>query len=253
MGAVTTGNLLTVSDLCVRYALPGRGLRRRFTQAVSNVSFDLPRGRTLGVVGPSGSGKSSLARAILRLSPQAHVTGRAHFDGDDIFAASGRCLRQLRRRMQVVFQDPLTQLNPRMTVGNVISEPLNVHRIVPRRLRGKRIGELLARVHLPAELIDRLPHELSGGQRQRVAIARALACEPELIILDEPVSALDVSVQAHILNLLKDLQEQSHLSTIFIGHDLSVVSHMADEIAVLRDGCLRPSPSVKPEIPNPKS
>jgi len=229
-------DILTVSNLCVRHALPRRGLRRRFAQAVSNVSFHLPRGRTLGLVGPSGSGKSSLARAILRLSPQARVTGSVCFDGQDLFAASAGRLRHLRRRMQVVFQDPLGQLDPRMTVGRIIAEPLNIHRIVPRRHQGRRVDELLARVHLSSDAVGRLPHELSGGQRQRVAIARALACEPELIVLDEPVSGLDVSVQAHILNLLKDLQQQSHLSMIFIGHDLPVVSHMADEILRLRDG-----------------
>ena len=141
--------------------------------------------------------------------------------------------------MQVVFQDPLAQLNPRMTVGEILSEPLAVHSLVPRRDRRRRIDDLLARVHLPGAITGRLPHALSGGQRQRVAIARALACEPELIVLDEPVSALDLAIQAHILNLLKDLQAELGLSYIFIGHDLPVVTHMADEIVVLQDGRLQ--------------
>jgi len=204
-------------------------------RAVDGVSFTLNRRQTLGLVGESGSGKTTLARAILRLVPP--TSGRVLFDGSDVFAMPARELRRLRRRMQIIFQDPAGSLNPRLTVEQAIGEALQVYGLVEnRRQRTERVVELLRLVGLPPEACRRYPHEFSGGQRQRIVIARAMAVGPELIICDEPVSALDVSVQAQILNLLNDLQAELGLSYLLIAHNLAVIRHCSDCIAVMYRG-----------------
>ncbi|HUU85839.1 MAG TPA: ABC transporter ATP-binding protein [Phycisphaerae bacterium] len=222
--------LLEVRDLHVRFGLPGR-LAGRCVRAVDGVSFDVHQRRTLGLVGESGCGKTTLARAILRLVP-VHE-GRVRFDGADVLALNARGLRRLRRRMQVVFQDSAGSLNPRMTIEGIIGEGLTVHGLARGRRRRERVATLLERVGLAADHLDRYPHEFSGGQRQRIGIARALALEPAFIVCDEPVSALDVSVQAQILNLLADLQAERGLSYLFIAHNLAVVEQFADQVAVM--------------------
>ncbi|HOE66901.1 MAG TPA: ATP-binding cassette domain-containing protein [Candidatus Hydrogenedentes bacterium] len=229
----TRQDLLVVRDL-VKHFPVRKGLFSRVAgavRAVDGVSFAIPRGKTLGLVGESGSGKTTVGRMIPRLlEPDS---GMLHFDNIDIAQLSPRDLRALRRRIQVIFQDPYGSLNPRMTVHSVLAEALAVHRLVPARQRRRRVLELLHMVGLPSEAADRYPNEFSGGQRQRIGIARALAVEPDLIIADEPVSALDVSVQAQILNLLEDLQDQLGLTYLFISHDLRVVRHISDYVAVM--------------------
>jgi oligopeptide/dipeptide ABC transporter ATP-binding protein len=200
-------------------------------RALNGVSLRIARGETLAVVGESGCGKSTLARALVRLIELD--SGQIYFDGADVRSLAGAALRRYNRRVQMVFQDPYGSLNPRMTVGQILEEALQVHDMVPSARRPARVAELLSLVRLPADSAGRLPHEFSGGQRQRIAIARALSIEPELLIADEIVSALDVSVQAQILNLLLDLQDRLDLAILFVSHDLRVVRHLAHRVAIM--------------------
>jgi peptide/nickel transport system ATP-binding protein len=205
-------------------------------KAVDDVSLEIRRGETLGLVGESGCGKSTVGRAILRLyEPTA---GRIVFDGTDITNLNEQELRPLRRRMQIVFQDPFASLNPRHSVGRIVGEPLRTHGISTGRDAGKRVRELLEIVGLPQDAASRYPHEFSGGQRQRIGLARAIALNPDFVVADEPVSALDVSIQAQIVNLLEDLQREFDLTYLFIAHDLAVVRHISDRIAVMYLGSI---------------
>jgi oligopeptide/dipeptide ABC transporter ATP-binding protein len=225
--------LLEVEDL-VKYFEVRRGPLGRVraaVRAVDGVSFSIRRGETLGLVGESGSGKTTVGRCVLRLIPP--TAGRIRFDGTDLLTLDPRGLRAFRRRAQIVFQDPFGSLNPRMTVGDAVREALTVHGLARGNAAAERVNELLGLVGLPAEAAGLYPHEFSGGQRQRIGIARALSVQPELIVCDEPVSALDVSVQAQVLNLLRDLQSRLGLAYLFIAHDLGVVRHMSDRIAVM--------------------
>jgi oligopeptide transport system ATP-binding protein len=223
-------------DHLVKYFRIERGtpLRREnlALRAVDGVSFELRRGETLGIVGESGCGKSTLAQTLLRL--EEPTDGHVYYNGEDIFAMSPRRLREFRRAAQIIFQDPYEALNPKMTVGDIVAEPWVIHRgIVARGDRRRRAGELLERVGLRPDYIDRYPGQFSGGQRQRISVARALALNPALLVCDEPVSALDMPVQAQVLNLLQELQADLGLSYVFISHDLGVVRHIADRIAVM--------------------
>ncbi|WP_276320718.1 ABC transporter ATP-binding protein [Phytoactinopolyspora endophytica] len=227
--------LLEVRDLAKHFPLTsGAVFRRRAgqVQAVDGVSFDLRKGETLGVVGESGCGKSTLAKLLMRL--EEPTRGEVRLNGRNIYDLNGKALRALRRNVQMVFQDPYSSLDPRMTVGDIVGEPFDLHpEVVPKSGRRRRVQELLEVVGLNPEHINRYPHQFSGGQRQRIGIARGLALRPEVIICDEPVSALDVSVQAQVMNLLASLQKEFGLSYIFIAHDLSVVRHISDRVAVM--------------------
>jgi len=200
-------------------------------KAVDGVSFEVRRGETLGLVGESGCGKTTLARVILRLIEA--TSGSVDFDGTPVFDLNKHDMRRLRRRMQIIFQDPYGSLNPRLTVGSMISEAIRIHKLATGEAVREKVVELLDRVGIPGEYMNRYPHEFSGGQRQRIGIARALAVSPDLIIADEPVSALDVSIQAQIINLLKDLQVELGLTYLFIAHDLGVVEYISDRVAVM--------------------
>ena len=219
--------LLRVESLVKHFPVTGGVVK-----AVDDVSFEVRRGETVGLVGESGCGKTTTGRCILQL--ERPTSGRVIFEGEDLAALDEHALRSVRRRVQVIFQDPYSSLNPRMTVGQILAEPLKVHRIVAdKAARDARVHELLTQVGLLPQHARRYPHQLSGGQRQRVGIARALAMEPSLIVCDEPVSALDVSIQAQIINLLEDLQDRLGLTYLFIAHDLSVVRHISDRVVVM--------------------
>jgi oligopeptide transport system ATP-binding protein len=228
------GALLEVTDLVKHYPVSGGMFGREVgvVRAVDGVSFTIRRGETLGLVGESGCGKTTTGRCILQL--ERPTSGSIRFEGQELTTLGSEALRPVRRRMQVIFQDPYSSLNPRMTVGQIVEEPLAVHKLAPdAAARSARVRELLGQVGLLPQYGQRYPHELSGGQRQRVGIARALAMEPSLIICDEPVSALDVSIQAQIINLLEDLGRDLGLTYLFVAHDLSVVRHISDRVAVM--------------------
>ena len=227
--------ILQVRDLVKHFPITRGVLFQRtigHVRAVDGVSFDLNKGETLGIVGESGCGKSTLAQVLMRL--EKPTSGSATFEGRDMFAMKGPELRKLRRDMQIVLQDPYTSLNPRRTVGDIVGEPFEIHpEVAPKGERRRRVQELLDVVGLNPEHIHRYPHQFSGGQRQRIGIARALALKPKVIVCDEPVSALDVSIQAQVMNLLGELQQEFGLSYVFIAHDLGVVRHLSDRVGVM--------------------
>jgi oligopeptide transport system ATP-binding protein len=231
--------MLKAENLVKHYPIKAGVLRRTVghVKALDGVSFELYKGETLGIVGESGCGKSTLGRMLMRL--EEPTAGKLIFDGVDVYSQKGSAMRRLRRDIQIVFQDPYTSLNPRMTVGDIVGEPFEIHTdVVPKRGRRQRVQELLELVGLNPEHINRYPHQFSGGQRQRIGIARGLALNPKVIICDEPVSALDVSVQAQVVNLLAELQGRLGLAYIFIAHDLSVVRHISDRVGVMYLGKL---------------
>jgi oligopeptide transport system ATP-binding protein len=228
------GELIQVRNLKMHFPITSGFLIQRKVgaiKAVDGISFDIKRGETLGLVGESGCGKSTTGRALLQL--YRPTSGDVFFEGANLTKLSGERLRRMRRRMQMIFQDPYASLNPRMTVGDIIGEPLVVHNISSGQGRRERVQELLRIVGLNPYFVNRYPHEFSGGQRQRIGVARALAVQPDFIVCDEPISALDVSIQAQIINLLEELQSQFNLTYLFIAHDLSVVRHISDRIAVM--------------------
>jgi oligopeptide transport system ATP-binding protein len=235
-----TGEIILQAENLVKYYPIKAGVLRRTVgqvKALDGVSFELYKGETLGIVGESGCGKSTLARMLMRL--EEPTAGKLIFDGVDVYSQKGGAMRRLRRDIQIVFQDPYTSLNPRKTVGDIVGEPFEIHTdVLPKRDRRQRVEQLLELVGLNPEHINRYPHQFSGGQRQRIGIARGLALNPKVIICDEPVSALDVSVQAQVVNLLEDLQRRLGLAYIFIAHDLSVVRHISNRVGVMYLGKL---------------
>lgn len=246
-------SLLRVQGLRVHFPIRDRLFERVHTavRAVDDVSFEIARGETLGLVGESGCGKTTLSRAVLRLIEP--TSGAVMFNGTDITQLRGPALRKLRRKMQMIFQDPYGALDPRMTVEQIIGEALDIHRLAPNQAARKaRVAELLSGVGLEPDCAGRYPHEFSGGQRQRICIARALAVEPELIVCDEPVSALDVSVQAQIINLLKDLQTGRGISYLFVAHDIAVVEHISHRIMVMYLGKIVELAEAKQLVHNPQ-
>ena len=252
-GHSSTTPLLDVRDLTVHFPIRTGLLRRQsgVFKAVDGVSFTVPSGKTVGLVGESGSGKTTIGRTLVKLIPA--TSGIALWKGENILPLNEKAFRPLRRRIQYIFQDPFGSLNPRMTIGAIIGEALEIH--FPEYSIGDRearVAALLQRVSLKPEMMRRYPHEFSGGQRQRIGIARALAVEPELLICDEPVSALDVSVQAQIVNLLQDLQEELGLALLFIAHDLAVVEHISDSVLVLHQGKIVESGSAREILENPQ-
>jgi oligopeptide transport system ATP-binding protein len=237
--AATPGKeLIQVENLKVYFPILGGILQtvRGHVRAVDDISFEIRRGETLGLVGESGCGKTTTGRAIIRLRDV--TAGRVRFDGEDLSGMSRGDLRRMRRRMQIIFQDPYGSLNPRMTVGSIIAEPIETHNLARGAAKDARVKELLRLVGLNPNYTNRYPHEFSGGQRQRIGVARSLAVEPEFIVCDEPISALDVSIQAQVLNLLIELREQFGLTYLFIAHDLSVVRHISDRVGVMYLGKL---------------
>lgn len=245
-------HLLIVENLKTYFPVK-KGLFRKtvgHVKAVDGVSFSIGKGQTLGLVGESGCGKTTTGRTLLRLIPA--TGGKVVFEDEDVFDQSPRQMRQLRRHMQIIFQDPYGSLNPRMTIGHIIGESLTVHKIAKGKDRIDRVKQLLDKVGLSANYYNRYPHEFSGGQRQRIGIARALALNPSLIICDEPVSALDVSIQSQIVNLLQDLQDEFQLTYLFIAHDLSVVEHISDFVAVMYLGKIVEYASSEQLYENPK-
>ncbi len=245
--------LLVVDELKTHFPIRS-GLLQRVTshfKAVDGVSFHIKPGETLGLVGESGCGKTTVGRTLLRLQPASG--GRVIFNGHDVFNASGQELQKLRRDMQIVFQDPAGSLNPRMRIASIVGEPLVIHGMVSSKeeLR-ERVESILERCGMPRAAADRYPHEFSGGQRQRIGIARALALEPKFIVCDEPTSALDVSIQAQVINLLMDLQEEFGLSYLFISHDMAVIQHVCERIAVMYKGKIVEEGSRNEIIDNPQ-
>ena len=244
--------LLRVRDLHTHFPIKKGVLARTvgYVKAVDGVSFDVHAGKTLGLVGESGCGKTTVGRTILRLVPA--TSGSVEFKGEDFFAYRGERLRRLRRNMQIIFQDPVSSLNPRMNVGNIVGEPLEVHGIAKGSEKRDMVAGLLSRVGLDPSYAARYPHEFSGGQRQRIGIARALALSPDFIVCDEPVSALDVSIQSQILNLLDDLQRERNIAYLFVAHNLAVVEHFSDEVAVMYLGKIVEKASSRELYSNPK-
>jgi oligopeptide transport system ATP-binding protein len=228
-----SANLVDVQNLKVYFPIRAGAFQRTIgsVKAVDDISFEVRRGETLGLVGESGCGKSTTGRAVIRL--REPTAGTVFFDGQDLAKVEKEKLRKLRRRMQIIFQDPYSSLDPRMTVGSIIAEPIETHALMKGKEKTKRIAELLEMVGLDPRFVNRYPHEFSGGQRQRIGVARALAVEPEFIVCDEPISALDVSIQAQVLNLLTELKNRLNLTYLFIAHDLSVVKHVSDRVAVM--------------------